>query len=52
MLSGPRKADAAGIKNQWHYERHRPEQSLLFGANTPWNRVRWTAVFVQLDLTP
>jgi len=30
MLSGPVKADATGIKNQWHYERHRPEQSLLY----------------------
>ena len=30
MLSGPVKADASGVKNQWHYERHRPEQSLLY----------------------
>jgi len=30
MLSGPCKADASGIKNQCHYERHRPEQSLLY----------------------
>ena len=30
MLSGPVKADATGIKNQWHYERHCPEKSLLY----------------------
>lgn len=30
MLFGPVKADASGIKDQWHYERHCPEQSLLY----------------------
>ncbi len=30
MLFGPVKADASGIKNHRHYERHCPEQSLLY----------------------
>ena len=30
MLPGPAKTDTSGNKDQWRYERHRPEQSLLY----------------------